>query len=142
MSFEQTLAEGYRLRVTRISCGTPKLALSLHEIVGRTGTIAGQWQGRGVVIIQRPTAKTWNFVRRTLERAGLEIHQDGDTEGSMLFDPSDKRQVRAAIKAAGIRQRRELSPEERERLVARLQKGRNSQKQAPSAPRIDEREAA
>ncbi len=51
-------------------------------------------------------ARLWKYARRRLEAADFIIWQDGDEEGSALFDPSDSRQARPALKVVGISRRR------------------------------------
>ena len=50
--------------------------------------------------------RLWPNARRKLDAAGFVIWQDGDEEGSALFDPSDSRQARLALKVVGIFRRR------------------------------------
>jgi len=70
------------------------------------------------------------IAKKKLVAAGFEIRQDGDCEGSALFDPHDREQVKLALKLAGIRTRRELSPEKKAILVARLTAGREMKQEA------------
>jgi len=73
-----------------------------------------------------PTREHWNNRLKALEAAGCAVVCDADGEGYARFDPTDARQVRAALGAAGIRPRRQVSPEHRELLTARLQDLRRS----------------
>jgi hypothetical protein len=65
----------------------------------------------GVLVMptDRSQNKLWGYARSALVRAGLQLTQDGDTEGSAVFDPNDEKQVRAVIKVAVIRKRRKAS---------------------------------
>lgn len=47
----------------------------------------------------------------------MALLQDGDEEGTLLFDPADRAQVRVAIKAVGAKRKRVLSPAQREALA-------------------------
>ena len=47
----------------------------------------------------------------------MTIGQNGDQEGAAIFDPSDPKQAKAAIKAIQAKMVRKLSPEQRARLV-------------------------
>jgi hypothetical protein len=72
------------------------------------------------------TVGTWNNRRKACEAAGMEVLQDGDTEGTLLFNPEDKIQSRTAIRLVGARQKRQLSPEHREAATERLRRFRES----------------
>jgi hypothetical protein len=75
----------------------------------------------GVIIMPNPPRKQyWGFTKRTLIALGCEVVQDGDGEGAATFDPSNSEQVKAAIKAAGIKRIRYLSPEEKQRRTRLL----------------------
>lgn len=70
-----------------------------------------------------PTAyrpRKFAAVRRAAELAGLVARQIGDSEGSFEFDANDKAQVKEAIKIAGVRPKRVVSPEQATALAARL----------------------
>jgi hypothetical protein len=65
----------------------------------------------GVVVVPRiPRMKYWGLTRRKLLALQFTVVQDGDGEGAAVFDPANAEQVRAAIKAAGIIRKRQLSP--------------------------------
>ena len=59
----------------------------------------------------------WNNRRRFFKLLNMEICQDGDEEGSAIFDPENNIQARAAIRGAGIHIKKQLSVEARERLA-------------------------
>src|ERR1700694_1181788 len=54
-------------------------------------------------------AKKWGFVRRALEATGARLRQDGHTEGSFVFDPSNPNQTDAVIRLAGLKKVRVAS---------------------------------
>jgi hypothetical protein len=66
------------------------------------------------------TKAKWTYAKKKLTAGGFTIRQDGDTEGTALFNPEDKAQGRLALKIAGARVRRELTQEQRDALAARL----------------------
>jgi len=75
----------------------------------------------GVVVIPRiPRMKYWGLTRRRLLALWFTIVQDGDAEGAAVFGPANAEQVRAAIKAAGITRKRQLSPAQVNRQLAWL----------------------
>lgn len=47
---------------------------------------------------------SWTTVKRKLEAAGFTVRQDGDTEGTALFNPTDGRQARLALSLAMVAQ--------------------------------------
>jgi hypothetical protein len=77
--------------------------------------------GRFGVMLMFDSARKWSNAKKTLIAGGFAIRQNGDTEGMALFDPEDKAQARLALKIAGARIRRQLSPEKREAVVKRLE---------------------
>jgi hypothetical protein len=46
---------------------------------------------------------TWNRRRKSGVAVGMLVSQDGDGEGSLVFDPMNLRQAKAAIEIAGLR---------------------------------------
>lgn len=69
----------------------------------------------GVIVIPNPPRmRYWGVTRLSLLSAGLRIVQDGDREGTATFDPHNLDQVKAAIRAAGVKRKRQLSPAQRE----------------------------
>jgi len=68
--------------------------------------------------------RRWSHARRKLEATGFTIWQDGDDEGSALFDPSDAAQASLALKVAGVKRKRTLTPEQRAAKTAILEKVR------------------
>ena len=47
------------------------------------------------------TAKLWGNAWRKMLAAGYEIHQNGDTEGSCLFQADNAEQMKVAFKVVG-----------------------------------------
>ena len=105
-----TFAERHRLRRTKDEVGHPR-------IPGAEGFVYKHAAERLGLVVTTGTVRTWGFRRDKGLAAGMEIHQDGDTEGSMLFDPGDPEQARAAIDIIDARKRRKLSPEARRALI-------------------------
>lgn len=79
----------------------------LHNNQDGTAEIVGL---RGAVYVYSPTLygayitteRGWSRLHKTLLSFGCIPCQDGDFEGSVLFDPSNKSQVRAIKKAVGF----------------------------------------
>jgi hypothetical protein len=129
-------AEKYRVKTRRDSCGEdivvgsirpadrPTHAEYASHIYDHDGTQFG-------LLLPFQTKTKWTFAKNKLVAAGFTINQDGDTEGTALFNPEDRKQVRVAFRVGHIRVRRELTPERREALSAQLSAARQS-KTAPT----------
>jgi hypothetical protein len=48
----------------------------------------------------------------------MTLRQNGDDEGAVSFDPTNKKHAALAIKVAGARPKRRLSPEHKAKLLA------------------------
>jgi hypothetical protein len=70
--------------------------------------------------------KKWGNIRRAAVAAGMILRQNGDSEGSISFDPWNREQARLAIKIAKVRPKRVLSPEHKAKLLASSPLVRNS----------------
>jgi hypothetical protein len=66
------------------------------------------------------SVRAYNHAQHRLLAAGFTQSQDGDTEGTFLFDADDAAQAKVAIREAGIVYRRVVTDEQRARLVATL----------------------
>jgi hypothetical protein len=87
-------------------------------IAGRRGQIY-QYKEDELAVMFMPGEshpRLWNSQRRTCVSAGMVVRQNGDSEGVLSFDALDKEQVRLAIRLAGVRRRRKLSPEHKAKL--------------------------
>jgi len=73
-----------------------------------------------MVVPSTPRRNYWGVTRAKLVRLGFVVVQDGDCEGAACFDPSNAEQAKAAIRAAGVRRKRRLSPAQIERQVSWL----------------------
>ena len=98
----QAFANLYRLRVKRHEDGELIITGKLGHIYGHDDATLGL-----MFMPDRP--RLWPNARRKLEAAGFVIWQDGDHEGSALFDPTNKAQARLALRVVGIRRKRRAS---------------------------------
>ena len=73
------------------------------------------------------TARQWVSAAKRLLVAGMTVLHDGDTEGTLLFNPNNVSQARAAIKEAGIKRRKVLSADDRLARAAHLKRARACQ---------------
>jgi hypothetical protein len=106
-------ADTYRVRARRDECG--ELILP-----GRIGHVYEHGAGRFGVYLSYPTKRAWSSAKRTLTATGFTIRQNGDMEGTVLFDPENEQQARLALTIARIRKRRVLTAEQRQRMADRM----------------------
>jgi hypothetical protein len=92
-------AERHRLRVRRCDDGTA-------DVPGRDGALYRYDRARLAVLYLDGTPRAWGHRRRACIAAGMELVQDGDAEGALLFDPSNDAQAGLAIKVARVKRRR------------------------------------
>lgn len=93
----------YRVRTRREECGET-------IIRGRLGHVFDHGDGgRFGVLLLLPTKRRWNHARKRRRAAGFHVHQDAETEGTALFDPTDPGQVRLALRIVGAKRKRTAS---------------------------------
>lgn len=111
----------YGLRVRRDDCGELFVPCKRGQIYEH---------GRGwfgvMVIGRNASARVWGNVRRVLTAVGFALHQDGDSEGSLIFNGDNEAQCREAIRIMGAFRRRRYSPESLKKLTDRVLGLRNS----------------
>src|SRR5260370_38023578 len=101
----------------------------------------GDGQRFGLLLLLK-TKRAWNSAKRELAAAGFTLKQNGDTQGTALFNPEDAAQVHVAFKLARIRARKEMTPEARAAASERMRRIRLTPlKQGVSGARNDERPA-
>ncbi len=125
----EQFAETYRVRVKRDSCREPIIPGKLHAKDMPASTeyrshVYEHSDGNFGVFLMYESKRRWGSAKRKLVAAGFEVRQDGDAEGTALFDPTNAVQARVALKLARIRLRSELPPEQRRTLLSRLAKAR------------------
>lgn len=101
-------AEQHRLRIRTDADGS-------RFIPGRDGQVYQYDAGR-LAVIHSSTLRKWNARRRAGVAAGMAVLQNGDTEGTLLFDVTNREQCRLAIRMAGVKRKRTMSPAQREVL--------------------------
>ncbi len=123
-------AETYRLKIKPDSCGDqiipgkPRKA-DKHEDKNHIYDHGDGQFGLYINFTSASSSAKWTYSRARLLESGFKSWQDGDFDGIVLFNPSNKKQARHAIKEAGARIKRVLSPEERDRLVQTLRLNRS-----------------
>ena len=113
----EDFAARYRLKVRRAEDGD-------HIITGKLGHIYQHDSETLGLMFMPGKPRLWPRARRRLEAVGFVIWQDGDHEGSVLFDPSNRTQARLALKVVGAKRKRSLTPEQRAAKTAILEKAR------------------
>ncbi len=99
----QAFANRYRLRAKRHEDGE-------LIITGKVGHIYEHDESTLSLMFLPDRPRLWANARRKLEAVGFVIWQDGDHEGSALFDPTNKAQARLALRVVGIKRKRRASP--------------------------------
>ena len=99
----QAFANRYHLRVKRHEDGEPIISGKLGHIYEHDESTLGL-----MFMPKRP--RLWSHAKRKLEAVDFTIWQDGDEEGSALFDPTNKAQARLALRVVGIKRKRRASP--------------------------------
>ncbi len=133
-------AEVYRVHVRKDGCGEAiipgkrRLPDERRKRIEYASHIYEHGDGRFGVLFFFSTRRRWNFTKRRLAAAGFEIRQDGGTEGTALFDPSNAAQAGLAIKLARIRRRLELTQEQRQKLRDRLANARGLRNRPENPP--------
>jgi len=118
----EKFAEKFRLRMTKDDCGDPIVRGKFGDIC-EYGDEAGHML---VTVLGGYTSFRWNRARTQLKAAGCQVHQNGETEGSIVFEPANDVQARLAIHHIQAFRKRavHLSPEQRAAIGVRLQKAR------------------
>jgi hypothetical protein len=119
-------ADTYRVRARRDECG--ELILP-----GRIGHVYEHGAGKFGLYLSCATPRSWSSAKRTLIAGGFTIRQNGDMEGTALFDPDNEQQARLALEIARVRKRRVVTAEQRQRMA----EGLRSIKRGVSAARSD-----
>lgn len=104
-------------------------------IPGSSGHIYDHEEGRKFgVLLTFPTKTAWTFAKKKLVKAGFEIKQNADCEGTALFDPSNREQVKLAMKLAGVPRRRNLTNAQRKAASERMKTLRTMQNSLLKTP--------
>lgn len=69
-------------------------------IRGSRGEIFQYDESQLAVLVSAETTRAWTAARKKLIAAGFTLYQDGDWEGSALFDPENADQANLAIELA------------------------------------------
>lgn len=133
-------AEQYRARTRQNECGETIIPGKLWKEQPKAGRMYGHQiyehgNGQFGLLLMFPVEEIpeiggsgksakWVNARRKLIAAGFTIRQNGDAEGTALFNPEDKAQARFGLKLAGVKTRRQLSPERRAALACQLEVAR------------------
>ncbi len=122
----EAFAARHRLRLDREgSWKRGEKAKHLHSwpqfIVGRHGQLYDHEDGVHLAVMihgAHVSALRWGNARRAGLAVGMACVQNGDAEGTLIFDPTNDAQVRLALKVVGAKRRRSpVSPARRERLA-------------------------
>jgi hypothetical protein len=104
----RSFAQQYRVHATTDPCGE-------SVINGKFGRIYEHSDDEFALVFEVPASDTRfdNAVRHRRRRGlaeGFQLHQGGDIEAVLLFNPAEKMQAKLAITLAGIKRKRISSP--------------------------------
>ncbi len=120
----QEFAEVHSVRVRRDGCSEIIIpgrffnAELRRERVEYGSHIYENGDGRFGVCLLFATKMRWTLAKRKLIAEGFVLKQDGDTEGTLLFDPDNAAQARIALKIARVKSHRAMSPKQVASLAA------------------------
>ena len=82
----------------------------------------------GVMILPPgdPKPRLYTSIKKKCLSVGMTLLLDCQAEGTFSFDPEDEAQARMAIKVAQIRPKKRISEAHKEKLLAGLQRSKNS----------------
>jgi hypothetical protein len=126
----QEFGERHRVKVRKDECGDLAIFGRMWKHQPKVGRQYGHHiyeRGDGqlvVCLMFDDSPKKWTYAKRKLAAAGFAIRQDGCGEGTALFDPANAKQSRLAIRLAGARVKRTLTPEQLEVARARMEHAR------------------
>lgn len=103
------LADSNRLRTKRDECEETIIPGKFGQIYQHSASLFG-------VMYMFDSARKWGNARRRLIAQGFTLHQNGDTEGSLLFNPTPEA-VKLACQAVKIRKKRIATPGDFEKLA-------------------------
>jgi hypothetical protein len=106
----EAFAEAERLRVRRDEDNT-------RIIPGKDGHVWQYDEDTLAVTLLELKPRAWTLRKQACLAVGMEVTQDGDNEGTCLFDPTDSEQVRVALKVAQAKRKRVLSQDQRAALL-------------------------
>jgi hypothetical protein len=106
--------------------GNPRRSEDISHIYAHDETNLGL-----VLLYDTPTL--WSNAKKRLTGLGFTVHQDGETEGTLLFDPQNPVQVQAAIKTAGLKKHYRMSEAGRAASRENILKARAARGVAPAA---------
>jgi hypothetical protein len=114
----QEFAENHSVRIKRDSCGESIipgkrfLPSRLHldpDRVEYRAHVYENGEGQFGVCLLFETPKKYGNTRRKFEAAGFQLRQNGETEGTLLFDPANESQARLALQLCGVKKIRQAS---------------------------------
>jgi hypothetical protein len=70
------------------------------------------------------TTEMWTNRKKACLAVEMELHQDGDREGCLLFDPRNAAQAKVAIQVAAVKIRRIMTQAQKEDLAKRFGQSR------------------
>ena len=128
----EQFCERFRLRLKRDRCGD-------QIIPGKFGHLYEHGPGVFGLVLEAPADSTrLDRMLRSRKRkalaAGFVLHQEGDAEAILLFDPANPRQARLAVRLVGAKLKRVASTAQLEALRMAREARRIAQNHCAEAP--------
>ena len=134
----RNFAAAYRLHTYRDVDGTDIIAGKLGHIYEHSNTQLGL-----LFMPSAPRVRLWSSTKAKGMAAGMIVRQNGESEGTLLFDSNNPAQARLAVSLVRSRPKRILTDEQRSALSERLSKARSRlQREGTLASGTHERQAA
>jgi hypothetical protein len=118
----EDFAVAHNLITKRDSCGEPLIIPGNPRRSEDISHLYNQGDGLFGLVLLYDTPTLWQNAKRRLLGLGFNLHQDGLTEGVLLFNPVNTTQVAAAIKIAGLKKHRRVSEAGRDLFRANVKK--------------------
>jgi hypothetical protein len=125
----QEFATSYQLKLRQDSCGDPIIPGKPRKAFRQEDKhhIYADGDRLGLCLMHK-SVKAFHNAQKRLVEAGFVPNQLADSEGTFLFDSNDSNQARVAIREAGCKEKRKMSPRQIEVL--------NRMRQTPPPRRV------
>jgi hypothetical protein len=129
-------AEKHNVNVRRDTCGEeiiPGKPRKAERVEDRSHVYDHGDGKRFAVCLLFASGRRWVNAKRRLLALGFELRQQGDTEGTLLFDPENEGMAKAALREAGVKKRRVMTEAQLEAALNGLRTARQTSVKRPNA---------
>lgn len=120
-SLIKRFAQKHRLKVSLDNCGEAVVRGRQGQLYEYNDSLLGV-----MFMPEEYRPRLWGNSKRSAVGIGMKLVQNGDSEGCLVFNPEDEKQVKLALEVARVRRRKNHSPERKAELIGYLAKARNS----------------